>query len=178
MLPVLEQPRPRAGSKKLNVDRLLVPNSKPSCASPFSRYSPRSLSLPTPSPSPSQSSSSSSVSSFSNMLSVSPYTDIPGHNIRRRLQGLALGPIQRHCSTSLSLNSGFSSDAPALAASNAEFELDAQQMCAYTRIRTNAAPGLNQYEAFRLSKSRVIRVSVQIPSTVQSFSFGYMYGRR
>lgn len=163
MLSILEQPRPRAGSKRTGFNALLDAPSSPYVNISNARYyTPRSLSLPTPSPSPSRLPSVSPASS-SSMLSVRSHPDtldaLFRHPQQRSQGSVVLKP------SSSPLFETFSSDE--LPCANAppsfEFTYDDEQPepappypAPESENNTSASAAFN---AFRVTKSRVLRVS-------------------
>lgn len=163
MLSILEQPRPRAGSKRTGFNALLDAPSSPYVNISNARYyTPRSLSLPTPSPSPSRLPSVSPASS-SSMLSVRSHPDALDALFRHPQQRSQGSVVLKPCSSPLFET--FSSDE--LPCANAppsfEFTYDDEQpepappfSAPESENNTSASAAFN---AFRVTKSRVLRVS-------------------
>lgn len=162
MLSVLEQPRPRAGSKKLGFNALLdAPRSSYANLSNARYQTARSLSLPTPSPSPSRL-PSVSPSPSSSMLSVRSNPDVLDA-LFRHPQQYSQGSFAPKPSSSPLFETFSSDELPCAGAPPSfEFTYDDEQP---EPEPTFYAPGSDNtsasaaFNAFRVTKSRVLRVS-------------------
>lgn len=175
----LEHPQPSAPAHKLG--GFFAKERPAGRASAHSHFHSRLQPLPTPSPSPSQSSSASSSSRSSAMMSFSSHSDpldsalyrshFPSFHPSATSTPLlscssSLTPLLRHRPAPLAFSESLAGDLSDTSSNlELDFEEDFEPRPSYPRTGSNVTSGRDQYEAFRLTRSRVIRVSPICPSS-------------